>query len=70
VGRIIDSLWFVVRNRLIFFFDADRLINANRLHFEIDVSKIDLTCIKTGFVWVVGAKGKPAAFYLDDIRYE
>src|SRR5687768_5450061 len=38
--------------------------------YEIDLSGKDLTCIKTGFVWVVGAKGKPLTFYLDDVRYE
>jgi hypothetical protein len=38
--------------------------------YEIDVAGKDLSCIKTGFVWVVGAKGAPITFYLDDIRYE
>jgi len=38
--------------------------------YEIDLSKKDLSCIKTGFMWVLGAKGQPVVFYLDDIRYE
>jgi len=38
--------------------------------YEIDLSGKDLSCIKTGFVWIVNAKGKPVTFYLDDIKYE
>ena len=30
----------------------------------------DLSCIKTGFCWVVAGQGKPVVFYLDDVRYE
>jgi len=30
----------------------------------------DLSCLKSGFVWVVAGQGKPLTFYLDDIRYE
>lgn len=36
----------------------------------IDVSGRDLSRIKTGFMWVAGAKGKPFTFYLDDVRWE
>jgi hypothetical protein len=38
--------------------------------YSIDLTGKDLTDIKTGFCWVVAAKGKPVTFYLDDIRYE
>ena len=38
--------------------------------YTIDLSKKDLSCIKTGFMWVLGAKGQPVTFFLDDIRYE
>ena len=38
--------------------------------FSIDLTGKNLTCIKTGFVWVLQANGKPATFYLDDIQYE
>jgi hypothetical protein len=38
--------------------------------YEIDLAAKDLSKIKTGFVWALGAKGQPVTFYLDDIRYE
>lgn len=38
--------------------------------YSIDLAGKDLSCIKTGFCWVVAAKGEPVTFYLDDIRYE
>jgi len=38
--------------------------------YTIDLAGKDLSCIKTGFCWVLGAKGDPITFYLDDIRYE
>ncbi len=38
--------------------------------FRIDLGGLDLTRIKTGFVWVVRGTGQPIAFYLDDIAYE
>jgi len=38
--------------------------------YTIDLTGKDLSCIKTGFVWIVGSKGKPVTFYLDDIQYE
>jgi hypothetical protein len=38
--------------------------------YEIPVAGKDLRRIKTGFVWVVAADGKPVVFHLDDIRWE
>lgn len=38
--------------------------------FTIDVTKLDLTRIKTGFVFTVAGSGRPVTFFLDDIRYE
>lgn len=38
--------------------------------YTINLNGKDLSCIKTGFVWVVGGQGKPVVFYLDDVRYE
>jgi hypothetical protein len=38
--------------------------------YEIDLAGKDLHRIKTGFVWVLDAHGKPTTFYLDDIQYE
>jgi hypothetical protein len=48
----------------------DTTLTKDWQQFTIDLKDKDLSCIKTGFVWVVGAKGKPVTFYLDDIRYE
>ena len=38
--------------------------------YSIDVSKQDLSRIKTGFAWIVGGQGAPITFYLDDIKFE
>lgn len=38
--------------------------------FTIDLDGKDLSCIKSGFCWVVGGKGEPMTFFLDDIHYE
>ena len=38
--------------------------------YSIDVSKEDLSDIKTGFACTVAGTGEPIAFYLDDIRFE
>lgn len=37
--------------------------------FRIPLKGQDLSCIKSGFFWTLGAQGKPVEFYLDDIRY-
>jgi hypothetical protein len=38
--------------------------------YSIDVSGKDLSCIKTGFAWLIVGQGRPVVFYLDDIRFE
>jgi hypothetical protein len=38
--------------------------------YSIDLSGKDLSCIKTGFVWVMAPNPKPVSFYLDDIQYQ
>jgi hypothetical protein len=38
--------------------------------YSIDVSDKDLSCVKTGFAWIVVGQGKPVVFYLDDISFE
>lgn len=38
--------------------------------YEIDVSGLDLSSIKTGFVWSVPGQGRPVTFFLDDIQFE
>jgi hypothetical protein len=58
------------------FFDTGRgkLENATLTkewtRYAISLDGMDLARIKTGFVFVVTAKGRPITFYLDDIRYE
>lgn len=38
--------------------------------FEIDLHEVDLSSIKTGFVFVVEGSGEPIKFYFDNVRYE
>ena len=38
--------------------------------YSIDVSDKNLSCIKTGFAWIVVGQGKPVVFYVDDIIFE
>ena len=38
--------------------------------FAIPVAGLDLTRIKTGFVWTLASTGQPIVFYLDNIRWE
>ena len=49
--------------------DDVRLTSTWR-EYSIDVSQKDLSCIKTGFAWIVVGQGKPVVFYLDDIRFQ
>ena len=38
--------------------------------YSFDLADRDLSRIKTGFTWVLGASGKPVVFYLDDVTFE
>ncbi len=38
--------------------------------YSIDLAGDDLSCIKTGFCWIVNGAGHPTKFYLDDIEYD
>lgn len=38
--------------------------------YSVDVAGMDLSTIKTGFMWVVAGQGKPVTFYIDDVVYE
>ena len=48
----------------------DQELTKEWKQFEIDLKDKDLNQIKTGFVWIVGAKGEPLTFFLDDIKFE
>ena len=49
---------------------ADQKLTKDWTQYTIDLTGQDLTDIRTGFCWVVGAKGQPIKFYLDDIKFE
>lgn len=48
----------------------DATLEKEWKQYSIDLTGKDLSCIKSGFGWVVAAKGSPVTFYLDDIQYE
>jgi len=48
----------------------DVALTSDWKQYSIDLSGKDLSCIKTGFVWVLASSGKPVTFYLDNIQYE
>lgn len=57
------------------FFDTDNgsvetVLTTDWKEFEIPLDKLDLTRIKTGFVWTLASDGVPITFYLDDVRWE
>lgn len=49
---------------------ADVVLTRDWKAYTIDLADKDLSCIKTGFVWVLASPGKAVTFYLDDIQYE
>jgi hypothetical protein len=48
----------------------DVILTKDWTQYTIDLAGKNLQRIKTGFVWVLAANGKPVTFYLDDIQYE
>ena len=48
----------------------DQELTKEWKQYTIDLEGKDLKQIKTGFTWVLGAKGDPITFYLDDIKFE
>ena len=75
-GELVSCFKFGVLGRGNRFYDtANGSLDAVRLtsawkQYTIDVSGKDLSCLKTGFAWIVVGQGKPVVFYLDDIRFE
>lgn len=47
----------------------DLKLTTDWQRFQISVTGLDLTSIKTGFAWTVAGQGAPLTFYLDEIRY-
>jgi hypothetical protein len=57
------------------FYDTGKKSEKLVLHkewtkYEIDLTSIDLRCIKTGFVMFLGGIGTDYSFWLDDVKYE
>lgn len=48
----------------------DQELTKEWKQYTIDLAGKDLKQIKTGFTWVLGAKGDPITFFLDDIKFE
>ena len=48
----------------------DEKLTKEWKQYTIDLDGKDLSQIKTPFTWVLGAKGDPITFYLDDIKFE
>ena len=48
----------------------DATLDKEWKEFSIDLTGKDLSCIKSGFAWVVASRGTPVTFYLDDIQYD
>ena len=48
----------------------DVVLTKEWKQYSIDLAGKDMSSVKTGFCWVLGAKGEPITFYLDDIKYE
>ena len=48
----------------------DQELTKEWKEYSIDLAGKDLKQIKTGFMWVLGAKGDPITFYLDDVKFE
>lgn len=49
---------------------AGVVLTSDWKQYTIDLAGKDLSCIKTGFVWLLGGQGQPVTFFLDDIQYE
>ena len=49
---------------------VETVLAADWKEYEIPLDKLDLTRIKTGFVWTLASNGEPITFYLDDVRWE
>lgn len=39
-------------------------------NYAIDLANKDMSCIKSGFSWVVGGQGQPVTFFVDDAIWE
>ncbi len=50
--------------------ELDLTLTTDWKQYSINVSKMDLTRIKTGFSWFLVGQNAPVTFYLDNIRWE
>ncbi len=74
-GEAVSFLLGLIGRNKPFFDTASAKLDSQKLttqwkQYSIDLAGLDLTRIKSGFVWTLAAQGAPITFYLDDIRYE
>lgn len=74
-GGEIVKIGFGIIGREMKFYDTAKAekeftLTTEWQQFSFDVSNKNMSCIKTGFYWVVAGQGKPMTFYFDDIIYE
>ena len=50
--------------------DAEITLTSDWKQYTINLAGKDMSCIKTGFSWVVAGQGTPLTFYFDDVVYE
>ncbi len=50
--------------------DQEITLTPNWQQYTIDLAGKDMSCIKTGFAWIVAGQGSPLTFYFDDVIYE
>ena len=49
---------------------GDLTLTTQWTAYQIDVSQLDLTRVKTGFYFFGGGIGKPYSFYLDEVKFQ
>lgn len=49
--------------------ETEVVLTADWKEYTIDLAGVDLSRIKTGFMWVLGGQGAAVNFFLDDVVY-
>jgi hypothetical protein len=50
--------------------EFEATLTSEWAEYRIDAAGLDLSRIKTGFMWVVAGQGRTLTFFLDDVRWE
>ena len=74
-GEVVNFLFGTIAKPKKFFDTGKGALEKTTLtrewqRFAIPVAGLDLTRIKTGFIWTLASTGQPIVFYLDNIRWE